>query len=184
MENEIKLLENYYKFKQGIKQAKNNKKITEIKCYITRREDIMKWKKYYEYDESFLFDKSKLNEWKTKINIKNKNQEKPTFKILQTYNEIKNELIKGICIINQQFLSIRKFKSNIKPREINCYIGNQKVLLEFYDYAWLHCLICKIGKKEKVRYVFLDFIKPYNKKIVDEIIEASFKKICIFFFKI
>ena len=173
MENEIKLLENYYKFKQGIKQAKNKKKITEIKCYITRREDIMKWKKYYEYDESFLFDKSKLNEWITKINKKKENQEKPTFKILQTYNEIQNELTKGICIINQKFLSNCKFKSNHKVKEINCYIGNQKVLLEFYDYARSHCFICKIGKEEKVRYIFLDYIKTYKKEIADEIIEAN-----------
>ncbi len=173
MENEIKLLENYYIYKQDIKQAKNKKKITEIKCYITRREDIMKWKKYYEYDESFLFDKSKLNEWITKINKKKENQEKPTFKILQTYNEIQNELTKGICIINQQFLSNCKFKSNNKVKEINCYIGNEKVLLEFYDLSYGHYFICKIGKKEKVRYVFIDFVKPYNKKIVDEIIETK-----------
>ena len=45
------------------------------------------------------------------------------------------------------------------------FIGN--------DFSNGYLFICKIGKKEKVKYVFLDCIRPYNKKIVDEIIEAN-----------
>ena len=84
-----KQLEIYYNLKQSIKNDKNNlNSFTEYQCLVTPREDILNWKKFYEYDESLFYNNSKFNEWENKIKIKFQTQydKKPIFRILKSFN--------------------------------------------------------------------------------------------------
>ena len=87
--NQLKI---YYKFKQKIKAGKCDfrNSYPKYKCFIISKEDILKWKQFYEYDESLFLDDSLVKDWEIKINKKCQNKEKPTFKILSSFNEIKN----------------------------------------------------------------------------------------------
>ena len=170
-----KALEIYHDFKKKIKIDKNNNNIiSTYNCLIISKEDIIKWKEFYEYDEFFFSNNTKLNEWEEKMKIKIQFQEKPTFKILKTYNEIRNNLSKGICIINKEFISSEDYKVNENSlREIKCYVGNTKILLELNDFTYGYYLICKIRKKETTKYIFFDNIRPYIKSMAESIIKAK-----------
>ena len=178
MKNPITQIKAYYEFKNVVKMAKkadiNN--IQNINCcFITPKEDMLNWKKYYEYDKSLLNNKDKLNEWESKINKKIQNEQKPTFKFLQTINEIKNNLTKGISIIEQNFFSTIDFTNTSRIRENKCYIGNNKILFDFNDFSAGHFFICKIGKKPSVKYVTFQNI-IYSKDFIKEIIETKEEK--------
>ena len=168
----------YYEFKNVVKMAKkadiNN--IQNINCcFIIPKEDMLNWKKYYEYDKSLLNNNFKLNEWESKINKKIQNEQKPTFKFLKTINEIKNNLTKGISVIDQKFFSTIDFKNTSRVRETKCYIGNNKILLDFNDLSSGHFFICKFGKKP-VKYVTFHNIIPYSKDLIKQILEAKEEK--------
>ena len=171
MEDTKKQLEIYYNFKKSIKNGKNNlNSFKEYECLLTPKEDILNWKNYYEYDESLFSNDSKFKEWEYKIEIKTKYNKKPTFKIFKTFNEIKNNnnLIKGISVINKDFVSANGIKVVIQG-EIKCYVGNKKILFEMNNIYGVF-YICKVGKKEKKRYITLENVRPYNKSLINEIL--------------
>ena len=170
-------LESYYDFKKYKKEYKTKNCITESTCILIRKEDMRNWKEFYEYNDSLLSDNSKLNELESKISIKLQYKQKPSFKILNSYNAIKTELSKGISIINKKFLSGAKYTPNSKVNEITCYFGNHKILLEFDELSYSHYFICKIGEKENTKYILLDKFKPYNKNLIYEIMEANKKEL-------
>ena len=170
----MKQLKIFYNFRKKIKENKYNFKTTypQFKCFIISKEDILKWKQFYEYDESLFSNDSLKKDWETKINIKLQNKEKPTFKILSSFNEIKNQLTKGICIINEDFIS--NYKSKVKlPKETICHVGNKKIVLELEDIVYGHYFICKIGRKETTKYILFEKIKFYNKNLVEDIIKGK-----------
>ena len=172
----IKQLRIFYDFKERIKadRYKIKNTYTIYKCFIISKEDILKWKRFYEYNDSLLSNDYLIKDWETKIKVKCQNQEKPTYKILNTYNEIKNKLTLGICIINEDFINSSNYKSKVKlPKETICYVGNEKIVLELEDLAYTHYYICKIGRKETRKYILFDRVKPYNKKLVEDIINAE-----------
>jgi len=167
----------YYEFKKVVKMAKNQVEISKVHsiycCFITTKEDLLNWKKFYEYDKTLLTNTSKLNEWESKINKKIQNEQKPTFKFLKSINEIKNNLNKGISVIDQTFFSTINFNNTSKIREAKCSIGNNKILIDFNDLSGGHFFICKIGKKQSVKYVTFQNIMPYSKDIIKQIIEEK-----------
>jgi len=171
-----KQLEIYYNFKQSIKIDKNNlNNFTEYQCLVTPKEDILNWKKYYEYDESLFSNYSKFNEWENKIKIKIQTQydKKPKFKLLKSFNEIKNNLIKGISIIKKDFFfASNDYKVKLKEEIVKCYVGNKKILIEMNN-IYGTFFICKVGKKEKTRYITLENVKPYNKLLTNEVMKSK-----------
>ena len=171
--NQLKI---YYKFKQKIKAGKCDfrNSYPKYKCFIISKEDILKWKQFYEYNESLFSNDSLKTDWEIKINIKLQNQEKPTFKILKSFNEIKNKLTTGICIINEDFIKVSNYKSNIKlPKEAICHVGNNKIVIELEDIAYGHYFICKIGSKKTRKYILFEKLSFYNKNLVEDIIKAK-----------
>ena len=138
MEEPFIQLKIYYTFKEKLKNDKlvSCKNYPSYNVFIISKEDILKWKQFYEYNKSLFSNSSLIIDWESKIRIKIQNQEKPTFKILSTFNEIKNNLTKGICIINKEFIIASNYKMKNKlPKEIKCYVGNKRFVLEFNDFS-------------------------------------------------
>ena len=185
----------YYTLRKRVKKAKYDKKqsnsiinwfsrsansnsITDcFICFITTKMDMLIWKNYYEYNESILSNTFELKKWESKINIKIQNEPKPTFRILNTINQIKNNLIRGISIISQEFLTSLDLENMTNLRQTKCYIGNNKILLDFNDLSSGHFLICKIGNKQSIKYITFDNIKPYNNDLINEILETKEEKL-------
>ena len=174
MEDLIEQLKIFYNFKKKIKTDKYNftEPYPKYKCFIISKEDILKWKQFYEYDESLFSNDSSKKDWENKINIKSKNLQKPTFKILGTFNEIKNNLTKGICIIGEDFVKSIQIKVKL-PKESLCHVGKQKIVLEFNDISYGHYFICIIGNKRAKKYILFEKVKPYNKTLVQDIINGN-----------
>ena len=179
MEDPFQQIKKYFDFKNKLKNEKKliNKTYQPNKCYLISREDILNWKHFYEYDKSLFSNNSLLKDWETKIKIKCQNKDKPTFKILKTFNEIKNTLNVGICIINEDFINVSKIKSNTKITKLpKYYAGNEKIVIEFEDISYNFCYICKIGKKENAKYIHFERLRFSNKSLIEDIINAKEEK--------
>ena len=166
-------MEAYFDFKKEKKLAKNKSEITEMDCIIIRKIDMINWKKFYEYDESLLSNHSKLVEWGKKMDIKIQSQQAPSVKILNTYNEIKNELSKGISIVNRDFITSSDYIIKSRFKNIKSFIGNKKILLHFNDISYGHGFIVKTGRKLNIQYVLIDKVKPFIKELPKEIMNAE-----------
>ena len=158
-----KQLRIFYEFRQEVKDLKQKSKNNFLPggVFLISKKDIRKWKNYYSYSEDIFSDTSSLNQWKLQNEGKHAIGSEPKLKLLSKLNEIKNNLKEGITIVNRSFVDEVKIK-NI-PKEIKCYIGNNRILLDIDDKVYLHCFICKIGKKENTRYITFEKIRNASK---------------------
>ena len=108
-----------------------------------------------------------------KMEIKVQSQQTPSVKILTAYNEIKNELSKGISIVNRDFITSSDYKIKTRFKNIKSYVGNKKILLYLNDISYGHCFIAKIGRKLNTKYVLIDRVKPFIKELPNEIMNAE-----------
>ena len=177
MKNPIKVIKAYGDFKELLKKGKNRNSKSSLSfdnCFITTKIDMIKWKEYFEYDESLLTNTCKQKNWESKIKVKLEKEPMPKLKLLKSINEITNNLTKGISIINLNFVDALGLKGNVKlPRVYKCYAGNKKIVIYFYDFSAGDCLICKIGNKPLIKYLVFQYIKPYSNDFVNEIIDAK-----------
>ena len=126
MINPIKVIKAYGDFKALLKEGKNRNSKRSLSfdcCFITTKIDMIKWKEYFEYDESLLTNTYEQKNWESKIKIKLEKEPMPKLKLLKSINEITNNLTKGISIINLNFIDALGLKGNYKlPRVCKCYI--------------------------------------------------------------
>ena len=99
----------YYYLRKYIKSHKNNKNndVTDFRCFIIAKEDMLKWKKYYEINESLLNSNSNLNKWETKISLKMKEkillQKQQQFQMMYRQRE-KSLLLNFLRVLKKNLL--------------------------------------------------------------------------------
>ena len=173
MEKPKDILNKYINFRKKIKKSLNSKIATTEQCIIIPKEDISNWKNYYEYSKNLINNISLINSWESKIKSKNKNQ-KPKFHILRDYNAIKTHISKGggISFVNQDFINY--FNPSEKNCKFNCYIGNNKIVIQLFGGITVHdCLICKTGSKSTLEYIIFETIHNYKYSLIDDVIKKK-----------
>ena len=159
MNNPRKLLDIYIKFREKIKSSMKTNMPDYISCIIVTKEDMIKWKKFFNYSKQLISNISLLNEWEYKI--KEKNVKKPTFKILKDYKEIKTHLSKnkGISFLNKEFFNYYLDK-NERLEQVNCYVGGEKIIMSIDGGRMFNqCLICKTGSKSSLKYIIYETVE-------------------------
>ena len=168
----IDVLQTYTNFRIQIKSLIESNKSSMQQCVIITKEDMTNWKKLYEYSKKLIYNNDDLNQWESKINLKN--IQKPTFHILKDYNEIKNHLNKGngLSFVNIDFINY--FVSSSKIKIFNCYFGCKRMVIEIKnDKTYSNCLICKTGSKSTLQYFIFEKIVKYKKSLIDEILNKK-----------
>ena len=164
----------YKQFRQEIKSIINSESPVKRQFVLIAKENIIKWKKLYEYE--LISNNYDIDVWESILNDKFKNHPPiMIFKFFKEYNEIKEYLKKkkGIALINIEFIKYFSPK-NENYKKINCHFGNGKIIFEIDNKVYSNCLICKIGSKSSVKYIIYEGSKRHNQKLIEEISKNNY----------
>ncbi len=170
MKNSQELVNIYIKFREKIQKAKmNQNSSTLIQCIIVTKEDMAKWKKFFNYSKQLKYNNGCETKIKNKANLK-----RPTFTFLKEFKEIKSRLSKnkGISFLNKEFIK-GYFNTNEILPSVNCYIGNGKIIMQFDEVYNYKNLICKISTKLKSKYIIYENVENCRKELIEEMIKKQ-----------